>query len=279
MSAHAFAPNFKYSTLAEAAEVTPVGSSKNDEGNYTVSLREDWCIGVIPHGGYLTTILLNASSKYLFGLTSSAHNPRQPQPDPIHISISFATRCTAGHAQISVAPIKLGRQYSFFRVVLSQRNRRCLEAAVIAADVTAEVGKTLRTQPLWFSIPNRETECSPPVGGDHDPTTKWRVAQKKLLYAFPLEISGKPTVPSVKGQWVKLADGSGNQFRVEDLGFVADMVWFSSARPSPPFFKKKCLQSLWTGVVDMGMVFSFVHCRRIIKMLLVSIGMPRYRSR
>ncbi|KAA8908959.1 thioesterase-like superfamily-domain-containing protein [Sphaerosporella brunnea] len=188
------------SPLSLAAAVTPAPGGQ--PGHYTASLQPDWCIGVVPHGGYLTTLLLNASTHFL----------RNRQPHAIHSALTFLTRCSVGPAELRVSPLKLGRQYSFVRVLLMQAGAVCVDATITHADMLSERGATLETRRAG-PLPPRD-RCVQVL-----PENGFRVATRKLRYLVPTE----RVDCAVREQWVTLDDGSAQGFGVNDLGFVADM--------------------------------------------------------
>ena len=246
---------FPPSTLAEGAAVTLVKEGAKDEWTlYSAQLRSDWCIGVgkasfapsiirirslttyptraVPHGGYLTTVLINASTHYF---TRSNSAKALDQPHAIHSALTFITRCSVGPATIHIAPLKLGRQYSFIRVVLRQSNHICIDATITHACIARETGATLETRGMraYVAIPDRVRDCRE-MPSLKDPISIFRVATSKLKYWFPID--GKHGVgragmgPSIREQWVTLNDGSGTKFGVSDLGFLSDMVRLPSTR-------------------------------------------------
>lgn len=184
----------------------------------------------VPHGGYLTTVLINASTHYF---THSPAARALAQPHAIHSALTFVTRCAVGAATVQVTPLKLGRQYSFVRVVLRQSGHVRIDATITHACIERESGATLHTLGMaaYAAVPDRVGDCSemPPATGA---VAVFRVATGKLKYRFPNE--GRLGVgragPSVREQWVKLDDGSNAGFGVADLGFLCDTV---SPPPAP----------------------------------------------
>jgi len=216
------APGFKHTSFAVAAEVFPVPAR---EGEYIANIPADWCVGFVPHGGYLTSILLVAST-YAF-----SHDPRYTslkQPDPIYTSLTFSTRCSIGPVTIIISPVKLGRQYSFIRASLHQGGKQCLEAIITHANLAAEAGVNLPTipkepPPSWASCLALDLA--------KDPTSDFRVASKKLRYRVPANdgsslaaiVGSSRFGPSVREQWTQLNDGSGLNYNLAALGLLSDM--------------------------------------------------------
>lgn len=145
------------------------------------------------------------------------------QPDAIHISQTFSTRCSIGPCRITVTPIKIGRQYSFVRVELFQDKHLCLTAVVTHASYAAEKaagginGPEVTPKPVY--LPPLEECIEPPA---IDPSADFRVAEKKLIYKFPRDTHfGSRSKELARKQWVRFADGS--KLTPVDLGMVSDM--------------------------------------------------------
>lgn len=180
----------------------------------------------VPHGGYLTTVLINVSTHYFI---HSSVAKALDQPHAIHSALTFITRCSIGPATIHVTPLKLGRQYSFVRIVLRQNGHVCIDATITHACISRETGATLETRGMgaYPDLPDRVRDCKE-MRLSQDPSLVFRVATSKLKYCFPIEGKygfGRAGMgPSIREQWVALDDGSGKRFGVADLGFLCDMV-------------------------------------------------------
>jgi hypothetical protein len=125
---------------------------------------------------------------------------------------------------VHVVPLKLGRQYSFVKVVLRQEGRVCIEAIITHANIRNETGVTLVTRGVVTAIPERG-ECAE-LERRSDLASVFRAVTHKIRFWFPKD--GRHGVgklgPSVREQWVRLDDGSGKGFGVNDLGLLCDMV-------------------------------------------------------
>ncbi|KAI5850479.1 thioesterase-like superfamily-domain-containing protein [Morchella snyderi] len=224
-----FPPGFQYSSFADATTVTPADTDNSlppNSGIYTADLKRDWCIGFVPHGGYLTALLLKTAHKHI---TTHPFLAPLNQPHAIHISCTFFNSCTPGAARITITPLKTGRQYTFLRATLTQNGgeRLCFEGLIPFTNfVTLQTGPTLPTASTLprRGIPDRETEClqAPNTG---DPLVDVRPVSRKLVYAVPA--AGARTYgslegsPSVREQWVSLKDGG--MMDIPALGFLSDM--------------------------------------------------------
>ncbi|KAF8242408.1 hypothetical protein K440DRAFT_490208, partial [Wilcoxina mikolae CBS 423.85] len=241
------AEDFEYTTLAAAAAVTPLEQLDGGGTLFWARLREDWCIGVVPQGGYLTTLLLNATTFYF---TYSPSVCDLNQPHPIHCALAFATRCSPGPATVRVTPLKLGRQYSFVRVELLQDSLVCIDATIVHANMSLESGATLQSRGMgmYGEIPDRVRDCKP---AEEDSGNKFGAATYKLLQVFPKEgvdgsgWRGRPL--SIREQWVKLRDGSNEGFGLTDLGFVCDMF-----KPIPESYPE-AMRRHWYPTLSLGM--------------------------
>ncbi|PWW73025.1 hypothetical protein C7212DRAFT_359760 [Tuber magnatum] len=193
-----FESDFEYSSLDEAIATRTINIKA---GEYSAALPRDWCIGFVPHGGYLTSLLLHVGTKHM-----SAHPQlsKLNQPHPIHSAVTFLSRCAPGPAKLVAAVLKTGRQYTFLRVSLYQDVLR-LEANIAFTHMTEhQNGPTLRTmspRPL------------PPLTDG-----------PKLHYkAIPGSHFGsdKENSPSIREQWIRMSDGS--KFSITSLGYLSDM--------------------------------------------------------
>lgn len=200
---------------------------------------------VVPNGGYLTTVILNATTHYF------THHPearRWNQPHAIHCALTFSTRCSTGPCTVRVTLFKAGRQYSIVRVALLQQGSKnvCIDATVTHTNMSLEAGATLPTRGMRMyyggggndcatasgdgasggggasSVPDRVRDCEV----QHDHAANFRRASKKVEQMFPRGsvFGSRSQQPSIQEQWVALRDGSGAGFGLTGLGFVNDIV-------------------------------------------------------
>jgi acyl-CoA thioesterase len=142
------------------------------------------------------------------------------QPHPLHTSITFLSRCTPGGAKLVASTLKTGRQYTFVRVALHQHDVVCLAGTIIFTHLTRlQKGISLRTLPT-APLPSRD---GPWVVLSDDPLHEVRPVSKKLLYRVHSGtcLGSKKESPSLREQWVKMADGS--RFGISSLGYLSDM--------------------------------------------------------
>jgi len=173
---------------------------------------------LVPHGGYLTSLLLHVGTKHM---ASHPELSKLNQPHPIHSAVTFLSRCTPGQARLVAAVLKTGRQYTFLRISLHQ-DFLCLEANIAFTHMTEhQNGPTLRTIPPPPPPPRSDGPWYTTAG---DPLHDVRPAAKKLLYkASPGSRFGsdKKNSPSMREEWVKMADGS--KLSITSLGYLSDM--------------------------------------------------------
>jgi len=100
----------KSTPFAEATSVKQLSSH-----TYEAFFHDDWCIGSVPHGGYVTATFLQVVSAH-FRTTLSAQN----QPHTITLHLDFIRRTQAGPALFTVQDSKVGRQTSIVHATLSQ---------------------------------------------------------------------------------------------------------------------------------------------------------------
>ncbi|TPR05557.1 acetyl-CoA C-acyltransferase family protein [Aspergillus niger] len=91
------------SAFESAIKVTPLSSHR-----YSAHLRDEWCIGAVPHGGYTTSILYRLALVH-FAHTHPALYKNSPAT-PIAMQLSFLRRTATGPAVLKVQDTKLGRR-------------------------------------------------------------------------------------------------------------------------------------------------------------------------
>ena len=166
----------------------------------------------------MTSLLLHVGTKHM---ASHPELSKLNQPHPIHSAVTFLSRCTPGQARLVAAVLKTGRQYTFLRISLHQ-DFLCLEANIAFTHMTEhQNGPTLRTIPPPPPPPRSDGPWYTTAG---DPLHDVRPAAKKLLYkASPGSRFGsdKKNSPSMREEWVKMADGS--KLSITSLGYLSDM--------------------------------------------------------
>ncbi|KAF7194964.1 hypothetical protein HII31_03638, partial [Pseudocercospora fuligena] len=89
-----------------------------DSHTYAADFKDDWCIGAVPHGGYVTATVQKAVKKH-FDTTLA----KQDQPHTLALHLDFLRRTQTGPVKISIKDVKLGRQTSIVHITLSQDGR------------------------------------------------------------------------------------------------------------------------------------------------------------
>ncbi|OAL06684.1 hypothetical protein IQ06DRAFT_321887 [Phaeosphaeriaceae sp. SRC1lsM3a] len=193
---------------------------KLSSNTYASTLHDDWCIGSVPNGGYVTGTILEVVKTH-FATSLS----KQDQPHTIALHIEFLRRTQAGPATFKVDDVKLGRQTSIVHVSMEQDGRQEIIAYVTNSNMDKEEGFSFDT----------EYKLSPPVLPvdlkklEHDtdpnwkrqgemPFAKFRKASNRVTFYFPRE---GHALKSGADEWLCFSDGS--NFDDTSIGFVADM--------------------------------------------------------
>ncbi|KAK6218708.1 hypothetical protein LQW54_002631 [Pestalotiopsis sp. IQ-011] len=205
--------------MASFSEILKVAAI--DSHSYRVNFTDEWCIGSVPNGGVVTSVLQSVAQEH-FRTTLRAQN----QPDCISLHADFVQRTSAGPAVVRVEDLKLGRQTSTVRLTLVQEGRNEVLAVLTHASIARESGLTLPT--AWRLDP-----APPPADLDklavHGMDGTWAEC-KSLRPDFrkaSLNVNMytvKPTGRVDRGvveQWIKLR--SGEHFTNASLGFLSDM--------------------------------------------------------
>ncbi|KAH8592881.1 thioesterase-like superfamily-domain-containing protein [Bisporella sp. PMI_857] len=224
--------DFPMSSFADAIAVTPTSDPTIWKGD----LKRDWCIGLVPHGGYIGSVLTHAAAVYM-----GTHQKKYNQPDIIASHYEFLARSTVGPCTIHVTPLKLGRQLSNLRVQLLQpdpkdasQQKVCCEALIVQGNLTTEASNgllNLETKPLITKdqIVDRSNCLAWGAPGE------WafvRPAAFKVEGLFPpgserygyTDLSKNDDGPSVRSQWMRFAPSAcaAQKFKVEDLPYLCD---------------------------------------------------------
>jgi acyl-CoA thioesterase len=188
---------------------------------YEINLDNEWCIGSVPHGGYVTSCFLAVS--HLHFSTTLA---RQNQPHPMTVHMEFPKRTEQGPALFTVRDVKLGRQTSTIHISLSQHGKEEVLCYINQSNLTSEDGVSFETgwemEPPPAPTPDfkafeKENEKNWAEQGAM-PFQEFRRASNRVRFFFPRE---GQKLTSVGDQWIKFRDGT--KFTTESLGYVADM--------------------------------------------------------
>lgn len=147
--------------FAAACRPRPLG-----DGTFTATLRSEWSIAGIPHGGFLMALLARTAMHVITDNTELIG-------DPVSVSAEFLRPASIGSALLRTDLRKAGRQTSVVAVCLEQRGRSCLEAVVV-------VGRLPSQGAVWQDLPMMPAE--PPsnaIGlGENMGDGVYRIAQE-----------------------------------------------------------------------------------------------------
>jgi acyl-coenzyme A thioesterase PaaI-like protein len=233
------------------ASVVPIMQSSSH--TYTVMLENEWCIGTVPNGGYITSAFLVVARTHM----SSTHNKRS-QPHPINLHLEFLRRTSVGAARFTVKDVKLGSRISNLHITLSQRRdpddenspyQDEVQGYITMSNITTEEGLTLDSQyaPYPPPLPANLTQLSTGEGDENymtraaDPFPSFRRAAQNAQF-FLVRPSKRATPDSSKGitrssldQWIRFRPQTpslaSSAFKIGDfgrwtndaLGFLVDM--------------------------------------------------------
>ncbi|CAK5279126.1 unnamed protein product [Mycena citricolor] len=110
-----------------ASRVTPAAKEGQASSTYSTVADDDWTVVAVPNGGYVLTLVLEASIK---------HQSGTDQPDPLHISAHFLqpTKIKTP-TEIQVRVLKAGRNYVNILADLVQAGRACVTTHIIFGKV------------------------------------------------------------------------------------------------------------------------------------------------
>ncbi|KAI9724385.1 MAG: hypothetical protein M1812_000453 [Candelaria pacifica] len=201
-------------TFAEATLVKPVGSH-----SYYADFPADWCIGSVPHGGFVTSVFLQVASTH-FRTTLSKQN----QPHTITLHLEFVRRTQAGAATFEIQDLKLGRQTSTIHVTLTQNNRVEVIGYITNSNIHTETGPTYSTGfallPASYPADVSKFNANKDQHWEEQmkmPFAEFRKASSKVRFFFPRE---GQRMRSIADEWMCYRNG--DKFTNESLGYVAD---------------------------------------------------------
>ncbi|KAF2725508.1 hypothetical protein K431DRAFT_317508 [Polychaeton citri CBS 116435] len=191
-----------------------------DSHTYLANFDDDWTIGTVPHGGYVTSTFQRVVKKH-FETTLKKQN----QPHTIALHIDFLRRTGVGPATFKVKDVKLGRQTSVVHVTLTQEDREEAVAYITNSNMTLEQGPTFATK--WELAPSL-----PPIdlarletGNDAKwaerkawPFEEFRKASSRVRSAFPRD---GQAAPALYDEWLAWRNPE-ERFTNESLGYIVD---------------------------------------------------------
>ncbi|KAJ0161878.1 hypothetical protein CTA2_5454 [Colletotrichum tanaceti] len=222
--------------LSEATRITRL-----DSNVYGANLVSEWCVGSVPNGGYVASVILRAASLHLAD---------RGQPDSISAHFEYVNRAEIGPAILVVDEVKIGRNLSTVHVSLYQHDlrssapwftpgsRREVVGYFINTLLTAETGLTLET--AWSMTPPARPADPALLALDRDPhwarrtrlnarATSFARAHNNLEHYLPREAMPR----GVLDVWMRLK--SGERFTNASLGYVVDAnpTVIEAWRPKP----------------------------------------------
>ncbi|CAN8100171.1 unnamed protein product [Discula destructiva] len=203
-------------SLVDGIAVKPVSSHE-----YSAYFHDNWCIGSVPHGGYVTSCFMQVAKTH-FSATLSSQN----QPHTIALHLEFVRRTEAGAATFHVRDVKLGRLTSTIHISLFQNGREEVLGYFIHANIPLESGPSFGTK--WSLEPTPAPVRVPALAAGTDPHwaerdampfADFRKASQNVRFFFPR--GGQPHGGSVVDEWIAMR--SGEKFTDVSLGMVVDM--------------------------------------------------------
>ncbi|GAB7349638.1 hypothetical protein MBLNU459_g0317t1 [Dothideomycetes sp. NU459] len=203
-------------TLAHATRVQSAGSH-----TYTANFFDEYCIGAVPHGGYVTSCFQKVASAH-FASTLSKQN----QPHTITMHLEFLRRTEVGLATFTVKDAKVGRTTSTIHVTLTQGGREEVVAYITNSNLEKEAGVSFGTDwALEPPPPKADLKALARGGGDDVwleqkamPFAAFRKASQRIRFYFPRK---GQALKSLADQW--MCFNNGEKFTNDTLGFVVDM--------------------------------------------------------
>ncbi|KAL2064737.1 hypothetical protein VTL71DRAFT_3875 [Oculimacula yallundae] len=204
---------------------------------YEAHFPEDWCIGSVPHGGYITSVFQRVANTH-FNTTLKAQN----QPHTIALHLDFLRRTEKGPALFTVKDTKLGRQTSVIHLTLTQSSREEVHCTLTQSNMSLESGISIPTNYTLRPPPPPAPTSFPLLSQNRDPNwanagemphAEFRKATRKTEFYLPRPAlqeekkgGGGQEVEREKekgytDQWMRLK--SGEKWTDEMLGYVVDM--------------------------------------------------------
>ncbi|KAM5434199.1 hypothetical protein MferCBS31731_006821 [Microsporum ferrugineum] len=213
-------------SFGEAIAITPLSSH-----TYSVNLRSEWCIGTVPHGGYVTSIFYSVARTHMKTTHPTRH---KGSPDPITVYLTFIRRTNIGPALFTVVDTKLGSRTSTLHITLSQQdpdgNRREEVAGYITVShIASEEGPTLKTAFAPTPAPPAVDFNQLASTGQSGEWKRFEVAFASMRKASRFVEFYVPSAPEAvrRGfieQWARFMPyGKAERWTDETLGFLADM--------------------------------------------------------
>ncbi|KAL5506957.1 hypothetical protein ACEPAH_6413 [Sanghuangporus vaninii] len=109
-------------SLHNALEATKVRSEESELHIYEGKVSKDWCIGGIPHGGYVIGIILTAAGD----LQSSSRHP-----DPVHLTAHYLQSVDVSECGVRLKIIRRGKSFTNINADLIRKGKTKIAARLI----------------------------------------------------------------------------------------------------------------------------------------------------
>ncbi|OLN87207.1 hypothetical protein CCHL11_03554 [Colletotrichum chlorophyti] len=195
---------------------------------YAANLVSGWCIGSVPNGGYVASVILRVASTHL---------AERDQPDTISAHFEYVNRTEVGPAILVVDEVKIGRSVSTLHITLYQHDlqsaapwfspssRKEVVGYFINTRIALQKGLTLQTG--WTLTPPPKPADFALLALDRDPhwVRRTRLSARAISYAraesnLEYYTPREGTRRGIVDLWLRLA--SGEKFTNVTLGYVAD---------------------------------------------------------
>ncbi|KAF2141882.1 uncharacterized protein K452DRAFT_250820 [Aplosporella prunicola CBS 121167] len=201
-------------TFQEATAVKIV-----DSHTYSAHFHSEWCVGSVPHGGYVTSCFLRVAAEH-FRTTLAAQN----QPHTITLHSEFLRRTQQGPALFKVRDAKLGRQTSVIHVSLTQDDREEVVSYITNSNMNTEQGLTFETN--WsLQPPPPAVDLARLVKGEEktwavkpNPFPKFRKVLEQVQMYLPRD---GQVMGSLADEWLHMKNDE--KFTNASLGLVCDL--------------------------------------------------------
>ncbi|KAI1614144.1 alpha,alpha-trehalose-phosphate synthase [Exophiala viscosa] len=214
------------------ADVVPIKQISSHQ--YTLDLADEYCIGTVPNGGYVTSSFLVVARTHM----SLTHRVRS-EPHPVNLHLEFLRRTSVGQALFTVKDIKLGSRISNLHIVLSQRQSHNdkfqdeAEGYITMSNIATESGLSLDTNYQLYPPPLPVDLRQLSEGHDknyairaNDPFPQFRrAAQNIQMFLIRREQRPENHPKSINDQWVRFTPNRvpNGRWTNDALGFLVDM--------------------------------------------------------
>ncbi|TDZ67854.1 hypothetical protein CTRI78_v002633 [Colletotrichum trifolii] len=199
-----------------------------DTYTYRANFSSAWCIGSVPNGGYVASVMLRVASLHLSG---------RGQTDTMSAHFEYPNRTEVGPAILTVEEVKLGRTVSTLHITVHQNDllpsapwlgpgsRKNVLGYVMNSRIALEQGVSVDSG--WRMTPPPKPADLALVGLDRDPhwsqkaklrgrSASFQRAHNHLEWYVPREGTRRGTADI----WLRFKDG--HRFTNASLGYVVD---------------------------------------------------------